>query len=252
MSIAFVQGKADPDLVGSRSGTTQTIAPTGAFTGGNGGVLGIFWKTNVTISSVTDTAGNVWTDCGAGRFTRPTDGFIQIYGCNNLAAGTPTITVTFSTTATEMGLDVLEYSGQDTTTLFDSVTATGTATSGTSVTTGSLTPTISDGAIVAYCVTDDTNGSAGASMTTRFAVATGGDIFEDRIFSSSVGTVTVSANMSAAITKGGILACVLRAAAVSTSAAVTGTITSSVIESDIVTGGKTIIITLTGDTWRTQ
>ena len=33
------------------------------------------------------------------------------------------------------------------------------------------------------------------------------------------------------------------------SAAVTGTITASVTESDIVAGGKTTIITLTGDTW---
>ena len=32
-------------------------------------------------------------------------------------------------------------------------------------------------------------------------------------------------------------------------AVVTGTITASVTEADIVTGGKTIIITLTGDTW---
>jgi len=32
-------------------------------------------------------------------------------------------------------------------------------------------------------------------------------------------------------------------------AVVTGTITSSTTESDIVAGGKTIIITLTGDTW---
>lgn len=33
------------------------------------------------------------------------------------------------------------------------------------------------------------------------------------------------------------------------SAALTGTATASITESDIVTGGKTIIITLTGDTW---
>ena len=33
------------------------------------------------------------------------------------------------------------------------------------------------------------------------------------------------------------------------SAAITGTITASVTEADIVDGGKTIIITLTGDTW---
>ena len=35
------------------------------------------------------------------------------------------------------------------------------------------------------------------------------------------------------------------------SAAITGTITASVVEGDIVNGGKTIIITLTGDTWVT-
>lgn len=35
----------------------------------------------------------------------------------------------------------------------------------------------------------------------------------------------------------------------SKSAVVTGTITASVTEADIVAGGKTIIITLTGDTW---
>ena len=33
------------------------------------------------------------------------------------------------------------------------------------------------------------------------------------------------------------------------SAALTGTATASITESDIVTGGKTIILTLTGDTW---
>ena len=36
---------------------------------------------------------------------------------------------------------------------------------------------------------------------------------------------------------------------VTTSAAITGTITSATTEADLVAGGKTIIITLTGDTW---
>ena len=38
-------------------------------------------------------------------------------------------------------------------------------------------------------------------------------------------------------------------AAAGASAAVTGTATASITEADIVTGGKTIIITLTGTTW---
>ncbi len=37
--------------------------------------------------------------------------------------------------------------------------------------------------------------------------------------------------------------------AAATSAALTGTVTASITEADIVTGGKTIILTLTGDTW---
>ena len=41
----------------------------------------------------------------------------------------------------------------------------------------------------------------------------------------------------------------LRTLTAGKSAAVTGTITAAVTEADIVTGGKTIIITLTGDTW---
>lgn len=41
----------------------------------------------------------------------------------------------------------------------------------------------------------------------------------------------------------------LPSAAASVTAALTGTVTASIIESDIVTGGKTVILTLTGDTW---
>lgn len=36
---------------------------------------------------------------------------------------------------------------------------------------------------------------------------------------------------------------------VGATAAITGTVTASITEADVVTGGKTIIITLTGDTW---
>jgi hypothetical protein len=41
-------------------------------------------------------------------------------------------------------------------------------------------------------------------------------------------------------------------AAVPVSAAITGTSTASITEADIVTGGKTIIITLSGDHWITN
>lgn len=60
------------------------------------------------------------------------------------------------------------------------------------------------------------------------------------------GNADYSTDMSSAVAFGYIL--VELAAAAGGSAALTGTITTAV-ESDIVTGGKTIILTLTGDTW---
>lgn len=49
--------------------------------------------------------------------------------------------------------------------------------------------------------------------------------------------------------EGIITGCVIEAAGGGVSGAVTGTATASITEADIVTGGKTIILTLTGDTW---
>ena len=213
MAIAFVNSHDDTNL---SSGTSRAFALGFNPAAGECLAVCIFWKNNVTITSVTDTLSNTYADCGAGRLTRPTDGFLQIFGAQVTTGGTtPTITVSFSGAMVENENVVLDYSGQDQSTLFD-VTATGTATSGTSVTTGSFTPGVTDGAVVAWCVTNDTNGSAGTNFTSRVSPAGAGIVSEDRIFTSSLGSTTASANMSAALTKGAIIAAVIRAAAAAT------------------------------------
>ena len=213
MGIAFVQ-KKDGFLIAGPT-TSQALQWNNDTTTGNAVIVCVAWKNNVTITSVTDDQGNSYVDCGAGRLARPTDGFLQILGAKNITGGTlPTVTVSFSASATEIDLYLLEYSGADLTNLFDSVSGTGTATSGTSVTTGSFTPTTSQGAVVAFAFTDDTNASAGASHTIRCNPATSGEGVEDRIFNSSLGSVTSSVTLSTAVTKAGIIAAVIRAAAV--------------------------------------
>ncbi len=219
MAIAFVQGvESFADVDGSNN-VAITIAATGA---SHGVVLGIFWKGAVDVTSVTDDKSSTYADCGAGKLTRPTDGFLRIYGSPLVASGMTVVTIHFNGAplSGNNAFDVAEYSGQDTTTLFDSVTATGTATSGTTVTTANLTPTITAGAIVAFAATNDTNGSAGTNFTARITAGGSGNAFEDWIFASSVGTITASANMSASIARGGIIAAVLRQAPAGTTIAV--------------------------------
>ena len=77
---------------------------------------------------------------------------------------------------------------------------------------------------------------------------------------SATTTVSVIGNFTTAGSKTGILTIpsndaaspyVINLTAEAVSAAITGTATDSITEADIVTGGKTIIITLTNDTWVT-
>lgn len=210
VAIAFVQ-KTDHAAAGAATNYPTTWG--GNPSTGNAVLVCVFWKGAVTISSVTDSQSNTYADCGAGRLARPTDGFLQVLGAKSITGGTtPVVTVNFSGAANSIDVFLLEYSGQDTATLFDSVTGTGTATSGTAVTTGSFTPTISAGAVVAFAASDDTNATAGTNYTIRCNPAASGEGVEDRIFSSSLGSITASMTLSAAVTKAAIIACTLRAA----------------------------------------
>jgi hypothetical protein len=206
----FVQKKDNTSLTSGASVATSWNNDT---TSANAVLVCVCWKNNVTITSVTDSQGNAYADCGAGRLARPTDGFMQILGAANIVGGTlPTVTVNLSGAATEIDVYLLEYSTCDPSALFDSVFGTGTAAAGTSVTTGSFTPTIAKGAIVAFGYTNDTNATPGAGFTIRSNVAGTGEGVEDLIFSSPPGPSTASMNLSTAVAKAGIIAAVIRGA----------------------------------------
>jgi hypothetical protein len=211
----FVQ-KTD-DAGTSTAGPVASVATVwgGNPASGNCVLVSVFWKGAVTITSVTDTQGNVYADCGAGALTRPIDGFLQTFGAFNIKGGTtPTVTVNFSAaSATEIDVYLNEYRpGVGEVLSFDSVSSSATGTSGTSLTTGNLTPTTSSGIVFAQGGANSTNSAAGTGFALRsgnFAGAGGGT--EDQIFTSSIGTITPSMSWTGAMTKGGLLACVVKA-----------------------------------------
>ena len=205
-----VFGKSDADARTYPSGTSGTNAWSVSPVSGRCIIVAVSWKLDVTVTSVTDSQGNTYVDCGAGRLARPTDGFLQLFGATNIIGGANTCTVNFSSSADEIVIDLLEYSGQNTSSLWDSATATGTATSGTSVTSGNLTPAVTNGAVIGFTNSNDTDCTAGTNFTVRISGDGMGE--EDRIFTSSVGTITATVNFSVEITKAAIIAATIKAA----------------------------------------
>src|SRR5689334_4136358 len=126
----FTANQAD-----TTAGTLATTVPS--TTAGNGMVVGIFWKGAETVTSVI--GGGTYADSGAGKLARPTDGNIQFFGATNISGGITTVTVNWSdANASSIEAYCWEVTGQDTTNVFDSVSGTGTASSGTTVTTSSF------------------------------------------------------------------------------------------------------------------
>lgn len=185
-----------------------TIAWTGNPVTGNAVLACAHWLGNVTVNGVSDTQGNTYVDSGAGRIARPTDGYMQCFGAKSITGGTtPTVTWDFSSapSAGTIDLYLLEYQGVHSGTMFGG-TATGTATSGSTVTSGVLTPGTTDGAIVAFSVCNvGTTGVVGAllgtSGTSRIAPVNWSSIVQDRLFTSDIGTGTVTGGCGSAATK---------------------------------------------------
>lgn len=208
MTVAFIDRTDDEN---NTSGTSRAFAVT-TTTAGKASVVALNWKNDVTVVSVQDTQGNSYIDCGAGRITRPTDGYAQLFGAQVVTGGTtPTITATWSGTATNIYAYQAQYGRAGTgTSIWDSVFGTGTATSGTSVTSSSVAPSGTSGALIAFLVTNDGNTTAGSGFTKRGGDTASGNMLEDLIFSTSIGTISAVGITESSITKGLIVAGVLR------------------------------------------
>jgi hypothetical protein len=188
----------------SNSTAATLTLPSITITPGNALILGVFWKNDVNVSLVSGNS-NQYDDCGVGRFARPVDGFLQAFLAFNAKVGATAVKIDFDGSAAEIAVYLAEWSGPTQVV----ARATGQATSGTQVSSGALRNTDTDALLWAFCVTDDTNGSAGAGFTSSQSTAGMGNITEYRIVSGE-GIYTASANMSAAITKGGIIALALQ------------------------------------------
>ena len=191
--VSYVQGNyADPQS----SSATVNVTYTAAQTAGNLNVVVVGWNdSTATVSSLTDTAGNVYT-----RAVGPTviSGVESqsIYYAKNIAAsaaGANVLTVTFSGAAAFPDIRVLEYGGADPVNPVD-VTA---ATSGnsSSSTSGLATTTNANDLLFGATLAQSATNGPGSGFTGRLLTVPDGDIAEDE-FVTAIGSYSATAPVS--------------------------------------------------------
>jgi glycine cleavage system regulatory protein len=175
--------------VQTATGTESTHATfASAETAGDLNVVVMGWGDDTTtITGVSDTRGNSYFVAapmvtGTGSVSPPLRQ--TIYYAKNVAAGSNTVTVSFSGTPSYPDLKILEYSGADSTAPLDvAVSASGTSSTGT-VASGSATTTAANELIVGAGMTTDRFSGPGASFTQR-VLSSDGNLVEDRLVSTA-------------------------------------------------------------------
>jgi hypothetical protein len=203
-TIAFVQvNAADPQTASA----LVPVAFTAAQAAGNLNVVAVGWNdTTSTVSSVTDTRGNTYTQAGA---TTTGTGMRQaIYYAKNIAAGSNAVTVAFSQAAAFVDVRVAEYSGADTSSPLD-VTAAAVGTS-TAPSSGAATTTSASELIFGAGMTGGHYSAAGTGFTSRIITSPDGDIAMDRMVTA---TGSNSATATLSYPRRGSCRCDLRAVA---------------------------------------
>ena len=192
-SISYVQGNASTP---QSSATTVNTSFTAAQAAGDLNVVVVGWNNSTsTVSSVTDTKGNIYI-----RAVGPTvvSGALSqsIYYAKNIAsaaAGANTVTVKFSVATPYPDIRILEYHGADPKTPVD-VVAANSGNSATSSSGSATTTNATDLIFAANTVTTLTSG-AGSGFTSRLLTSPDGDIAEDQMLTST-GTWGASAPLS--------------------------------------------------------
>lgn len=200
-TVTFVQAVHDE----TDTGTTITVTMATTVTNNTLVVCG-YWNENLTISSIGVSAGAAsFADSGAGRLARPTNGYSQCEVASGITGGTtPVVTITLNGSSTYSEIVAAEYSASA---IDTGAFGTATATSGTTATTGNITPSTTTGATFAWV---DQNG-AGTTTITGFTNRTSPyPEYFDKIFTTTQGTFTVTATASASVTKMSLLVFVLK------------------------------------------
>jgi fibronectin type 3 domain-containing protein len=190
--ISYVQGNyADPQS----SPATVSVTYTAAQTAGDLNVVVVGWNdTTATVSSVTDTAGNVYT-LAVGPTAISGVESQSIYYAKNIAAATAganVVTVTFFVAAAFPDIRVLEYGGADPVNSVD-VTAASSGNSSSS-SSGSVTTTNATDLLFGANLVQSATGGPGSGFTSRL-LSPDGDIAEDE-FITAVGSYSATAPVS--------------------------------------------------------
>ena len=172
--------------------STVNTAYTGAQTAGNTNIVAIGWNSATgTISSVTDTAGNVYSpaDPLIGRGANLSQ---AIYYAKNIKAWPAgnAVRVTFSAAMPYVDLRITEYSGLDPTNPVEVTSSNSGSTN--SASSGSVTTTAANTLLFAAGMTGDFYGNATNGFTTRVITQPNGDIVADRIV-NTVGSYAATA-----------------------------------------------------------
>ena len=204
-SIASATTSASPTIafVQVANATTNTASSSVAITYASaqhvGGlnVVVVGWEDDTSnITSVADTKGNSYA-LAVGPVRNTGHNSLAIYYAKSIlaaTAGSNTVTVTFNTAAAGPDIRIAEYSGLDTTSPFD-VASSGLATSGTAMTTGTMTTTSANELIVGADQLSQWTSAVGAGFTQRVSTSHG-HVLEDRIV-TSLGAYTADATQGA-------------------------------------------------------
>ena len=179
--------------------TTVNVTYTAAQTAGDLNVVVVGWNdSTATVSSVTDSKGNVYSRAVGPTVVSGTLSQSIYYAPNIVAAGagTNSVSVKFSSAAVCPDIRILEYSGADLNNPVD-VTAAASGNSSSSNSGSATTTNPTDLIFGANIVTTITSGP-GSGFTSRMITSPDGDIAEDRMVSSS-GSYSAMAPLSSGV-----------------------------------------------------
>jgi hypothetical protein len=139
------------------------------------------FNTSVTMSSLKDSQGNMFTQVGK-QLTTPGGIHSQVYYAKNIKGGADTVTVTLSGTTVYLELYLTEYAGINTTNPIDAQA--GASGSTAAVSSGNATTTVAGDIIYGYCLSEWTC-TAGSGFTARSTLDS--NVIEDKV-AGSVGS----------------------------------------------------------------
>src|SRR5882762_6917846 len=191
--ITFIQvNSADPQT----PQLSVTVPFTAAQRVSDLNVVVVGWNdSTATVSTVTDTMGNIYAPA-VGPTVQTGTATQSIYYAKNIVAagaGANSVTVKFNVAAAFPDIRILEYSGLDTVNPLDvSVGASGT---GTTANSGAVTTTYANDLIIGADVVQTGTPGAGTGFTKRIITSPDSDLVEDRVV-TTVGSYSATAPVS--------------------------------------------------------